>query len=480
VSAPLNLIASEISAPTATIGVHEDPNTGVPTAPLLASEPAVVERGLAAAWRAWGRGTGPFSARALPDRLALLGRFAAQLDARAEALAQAHACEVGIPITTARLFAGGVAGVIEEVAATAPSALAPTALANGARQVDIHRLPWGPAALYVPWNAPAFVAATKLATALAAGCPAILKPSEHTPQTTGLIVDALVEADIGPSAVQVVCGGADVGAQLALDARVRMISYTGGTAGGRAVAAAAIARMTPMQLELSASNPAVVLPGADLEHAARELARGSLVLNGQWCEAPRRVYVDAAAHDALAALIAAELAHRTVGSSLDEATEVGPLAHRAQYESVARETERLAALGDAVAADADVPDGGFFLSPTVVAGLALDAVRAEIFGPVLALSPYRDVEAALGAANALDDGLAAYVFGPDRDAAHEAGRRLHAGEVRVGGCRVLDLAPGSAQAFWGASGLGGHGRAATLLAHVGARIVGDEDEALIL
>jgi betaine-aldehyde dehydrogenase len=204
------------------------------------------------------------------------------------------------------------------------------------------------------------------------------------------------------------------------------------------------------------------------------------VLNGQWCEAPRRVYVHGRDHDRLAAALVGELAQSTIGSSLDEATDVGPLAHRAQFETVARASERLAGLGDAVTAHSSVPPDGFFLSPTVVAGLPAGAVRAEMFGPVLALSAYRVVDDAVAAANALDDGLAAYVFGPDRDDAHAVGRRLHAGEVRVGGCRVLDLAPGSTQAFWGASGIGGHGRAATLQAHTGARVVGDEDLTLAL
>jgi betaine-aldehyde dehydrogenase len=477
---PLNLIAGDSSVPAVPIGVAEDPNTGEPAGALLGSEPSDVERALAEAWRAWGHGAGPVSARSVGERLVLLRRLAEQLDRRAEPLARAHALEVGIPIATARTFAGGLAGVVEDIGSAAPPVLATTSLVTGDRRVEVLRRPWGPAALYAPWNAPAFVAVTKLATAVVAGGPAVLKPSEYTPLTARLLVEALLDADLGPGTVQVVCGGADVGARLARDRRVRMISYTGGTAGGRAVAAAAIERMAAMQLELSASNPAVVLPGADLEQAARELARGCLVLNGQWCEAPRRVYVHAGEHDRLAALLVGELRRSTIGSALDESTDVGPLAHRRQFETVAREAARLAALGEAVAAHPVVPAGGFFLSPTVIAGLAGDAVRSEVFGPMLAVSPYAEVEDAVAAANGLDDGLAAYVLGGDRDDAHAVGRRLHAGEVRVGGCRVLDLAPGSAQAFWGTSGIGGHGRRATIEAHLGTQIVGDEDEMLAI
>jgi phenylacetaldehyde dehydrogenase len=476
----MNLIGGDVCAPGVAIGTAEDPNTGEPVGALLASEPAEVERALSAAWSAWGRGAGSLSARGLQDRIALLRRLAEELDRRRDALAHAHAAEIGVPIRTARLFAGGLAGVIEGVAAAAPGALASMPLADGDRRVTVHRLPWGPAALFAGWNAPAFQAVTKLATALVAGCPAILKPSEYSPATTRLLVDSLLAAELPPDAVQIVCGGTEVGAQLARDPRVRMISYTGGSAGGRAVAAAAIGRMTAMQLELGASNPAVVLPGAAPETTATELARACLMLNGQWCEAPRRVYVHAREHDRLASLIVEELGRRTIGPALDEATDVGPLAHRRQWETVVRETARLADLGEAATAGAAIAKTGFFVSPTVVGGLPADAVRSEIFGPVLALSPYTEVEAALDAANALDDGLAAYVFAADRDEAHGVGRRLHAGEVRIGGCRVLDLAPASTQSFWGTSGIGGHGRAATIQAHVGARIVGDEDATLPL
>jgi acyl-CoA reductase-like NAD-dependent aldehyde dehydrogenase len=308
----------------------------------------------------------------------------------------------------------------------------------------------------------------------------VLKPSEVTPTSTALLVDTVVAADLGPGAAQILCGGAGVGQQLAADPRARVVSYTGGSAGGRAVAEAAVGRMASLQLELSGTNPAIVTRGADLERAARELAHGITVLNGQWCEAPRRVFVHAADHDGLVALLLERLAERTIGSSLDPGTEIGPLAYRGHFERVLGQLERLRERGEASAAHDRVPDEGFFVSPTIVAALPLDAVSEEIFGPVLAVAPYRDLEDAMTAANGVGDGLAAYVFAPDRDSAFDLGKRLHAGEVRLGGVRVLDLAPGSAQSFWGTSGLGGHGRVSVLEAHLGVRVVGEEDFGLPL
>ncbi|HEX3240825.1 MAG TPA: aldehyde dehydrogenase family protein [Solirubrobacterales bacterium] len=476
----LDLVDGQTGSPDTVIGVAESPNTGARLGDLAATAPDRVDAALAAADSAWACGDGDWSSATHAQRLPGLLRLAAELDARADSLAVSHAAEIGIPISTARLFAGGVAGVVEEIAAAAEGVLAPRPLDAGERRVVRLRLPLGPAALMGSWNAPGFTAATKIGNALAAGCPVIYKPSEVTPQSTATLVEALVAADLGPGTAQVVCGGADVGQQLAASPHVRFISYTGGSAGGRAVAATAIGRMISLQLELSGANPALVMPGADLDEAARELARGATVLNGQWCEAPRRVFVPAGDHDRLVELLLQELRGHTIGDSLEPTTTLGPLAYRGHFERVTQQLRELAAQGEATPSHDELPAEGFFLSPTVVSGLPLDAVKHEIFGPVLAVIPYTSLPAALQAANGLGDGLAGYVFGRDRDAAFALGSRLHAGEVRVGGARVLDLAPGSAQSFWGTSGIGGHGRDEVLEAHLGTRVVGEEDFTLAL
>jgi betaine-aldehyde dehydrogenase len=476
----LDFVDGQAGSPDIVIGVAENPSTGARLGDLTSTTLDRVDAALAAANSSWDYGDGDWSRRTHAQRLPGLQRLAAELDARSDALAVAHATEVGIPISTARLFAGGVAGVVEEIAATAEAVLAPRALDAGERRVVRLRLPLGPAALMGSWNAPGFMAATKIGNALAAGCPVIYKPSEVTPQSTTTLVEALLAAELGPGTAQIVCGGADVGQRLAASPHVRVVSYTGGSAGGRAVAATAIGRMISLQLELSGANPALVMSGADLDEAARELARGATVLNGQWCEAPRRVFVPVGDHDRLVALLLQELSGHTIGDALAPETTLGPLAYRGHFARVTQQLRELAAHGDAVPSHDVLPPEGFFLSPTVVSGLPLDAARHEIFGPVLAVMPYTSLSDALQAANCLGDGLAAYVFGRDRDAAFALGRRLHAGEVRIGGARVLDLAPGSAQSFWGTSGIGGHGRAEVLEAHLGTRVVGEEDFTLPL
>jgi phenylacetaldehyde dehydrogenase len=155
---------------------------------------------------------------------------------------------------------------------------------------------------------------------------------------------------------------------------------------------------------------------------------------------------------------------------------MGPLAHAELRAGLRR---RISALGGEALATAPVPHGpGLFVSPTLVVGLPAAAVREELFGPVLTVHAVDGDDAAVAAANATGDGLAAYVFAGDRERAFALGLRLHAGEVRLGGTHLLDLAPGSTQSFWGTSGIGAHGDAEVLEAFRGSRIVGEDDPEL--
>jgi len=194
--------------------------------------------------------------------------------------------------------------------------------------------------------------------------------------------------------------------------------------------------------EIAAAD-AVVTASADLAATASALVEGMTKLNGQWCEAPRRLFADPAVHDDLAAALREALAQVTVGSWRDD-VDVGPLAHRGH---LARVREQVARLGVAAPANG----GGFRFAPLLIPGAATE----EIFGPVLTLQatddPVRD-------ANALGDGLA--------------------GEVRLGGTQLIDLVDDSAQSFWGTSGIGGHGGREVLEAFRGTRTVGEDDPAL--
>ena len=457
-------------------GWLEDPDDGSVIGPQRASESAVVERALAVAQDAWS--TGAWSDLSLEERGLGLERLATELEARAEEIALLDAIDSGVPIGVTRAVAGSLGSLVRAVVDVAERAGERRRLAAGGRRVEVLRLPWGPAVLLSPWNAPAAAAVGKVANALAAGCPAILKPSELAPSSAGVIAEAALAAQLPPGALQIVHGGADVAQALVGDARVRMVSLTGSLAAGRAVALAAAPRMAALQLELGGTNPAIVASDANIAAAADWLAAGMTKLNGQWCEAPRRVFVDAGRYDELVDALEAALASVRVGAARDARSEVGPLASGAHRDRVVRQVE---ALGGEARVTAAVPDcPGFFLSPTLVLGLPAGSVREEIFGPVLSVHRVAGDTAAVAAANANGDGLAGYVFCGDDERAFALGRALHAGEVRIGGTNLLDLAPDSTQSFWGSSGIGAHGGREVLEAFRGSRIVGEEDPTLAL
>jgi betaine-aldehyde dehydrogenase len=455
-------------------GWLEDPDDGSVIGPQRASAPAVVERALALAHGAWT--TGAWSGLSLAERSLTLDRLATELEARAEEIALLDAVDSGVPISVTRAIAGSLGSLVRAVLDEAARAGERRRLAAGGRRVEVLRLPWGPAVLLCPWNAPSAAAVGKIANALAAGCPAILKPSELAPSSAGLIAEAALAAQLPPGALQVVHGGAGVAQHLVADPRVRMVSLTGGLAAGRAVALATAPRMAALQLELGGTNPAIVTADADIAASARALAAGATKLNGQWCEAPRRVFVAEGRHDELVDALEDALAEVHVGPARDARSQVGPLVSGAHRDRVQRQVE---ALGGEARVTAAVPDGsGSFLSPTLVLGLPADSVREEIFGPVLSVHRVATDAEAVGAANANGDGLAGYVFCGDHERAFALGRALHCGEIRIGGTNLLDLAPDSTQSFWGSSGIGAHGGREVLEAFRGSRIVGEEDPAL--
>jgi phenylacetaldehyde dehydrogenase len=339
---------------------------------------------------------------------------------------------------------------------------AETVLPADGRDVRILRRPLGPAAVLAPWNAPTFVGVAKLASALAAGCPVILKPSEWAPAGCQIVAEVLASAiaamELPPGVFQLVHGGAQVGAQMASDPRIRAISFTGGGAGGHAVATAAAPHFTAVQLELGGHNPAIIHADADIAATAAALAKGMTKLNGQWCEAPGKILVPQHLHDDLVDALTDELTRLTVGHCLNDDTDVGPIAYSAHRDRLQHNIADLIGQGGRAVTTAALPDlPGWFMSPTLVVGTPAHASTEELFGPAVSIHPVASAEEAITAANGPQTGLAGFVFGTDLDAAMATAARIAAGEIRVNGCNLADLADDSEQTFWNSAGIGGHG-----------------------
>lgn len=454
-----------------------DPNTGEALAPSASSTLDQVDRAVGAAQQAhddarW-RGLSP------EERAVHLDALAAWLDEHADEMARLDALNSGVPITVTRLFGGANGGTMREAARRAVREGDVRDLPSEQGGVRLHRVPWGPTALILPWNAPSAMAVKKTAFALAAGATVVLKPSSFSPWSAQILLEGVHEVGIPDGVVGLVQGGGGIGKALVADERIAAISMTGSTPTGRAIASAAAPRFARLQLELGSNNAAIVREDADLAATAKALADGALKLSGQWCEAPRRVLVDRERRDDLARQLIAEFDRRTIGSSLDDTTEVGPVAFAARRDELDEQRERLAHAGAEVLRVSQVPAEGWFFAPSVA---VLDGVGLadEVFGPMLLVGGYDDEEEALRLANTGQVGLAGYVFGADEERAAALGTRLVAGEVKINGTSVLDMSPDSAQSFFGASGLGGHGDDDVLDFFVGKRIVGRDRPGLPL
>lgn len=454
-----------------------DPNTGAPLAPSRSSSPDQVNRAITAAHVA--HVDGEWLRLGVAGRAPFLLALADRLDELAGEIAELDALNSGVPISVTGLFAGSNGDTIRSAVDRAVRLGDHTVLAAEQGGVQLHRVPWGATALIMPWNAPSAMAVKKLAYALVSGAPAVMKPSPASPWSALLIAAATAELGFPSGVVNLVLGGAAVGNQLVSDPRIRAISMTGSTPTGRMIAAAAGPNLTRLRLELGSNNAAIVLQDADLSATAASIVSGAMKLSGQWCEAPRRVIAPRELVDPLVEALVAELAVLRIGSSLDEQTELGPVAFEGRKLELIRQREALRAAGGVVIEVGSAPADGWFFAPTVVVGDTID-LDLEIFGPMLTVQPADSVTEAIDLANAGHVGLAGYVFGQDESTARAVGIQLDAGEIKINGTSVLDLCADSAQSFFGSSGIGGHGDADVLDFFSGKRIIGTDKPGLPL
>jgi phenylacetaldehyde dehydrogenase len=450
-------------------GWIHDPNDGARLVPMRASAPASLELALATATRvhlsgAWGE-------RPAEERAALLRAVAEQLESRRDLIAHLDAHLTGVIHGLTRMFAAiaprAFAAAAEQAVRRSETVLMPGQ--HGA--VELHRLPLGPALVIAPWNAPAAIAAHKIASALAAGCPVIVKPSEYALQSCQVIVEAAEAAGLPPGVLQLVHGAGDVGDALGADPRIRAVSFTGGLAGGRAVAHRSAERIRPVQLELGGNNPLLVLPGADVEAAAEGIKEGLTLLGGQWCRALGRVLVHRSLAPALLEAVRGRLAHVRLGHSLAADSQMGPMAHARQQGHVRAALDRLLGAGGTAHAPTPLPElAGWFVAPTLVTGVPAERATEEIFGPVATWHEFDAVDEALALARLGDHGLAAYVYGPEDEALRVA-RRVHAGSIKINQVSVLAANPMAPRPAWGLSGLGDEGVVETFEFFRGSRVV---------
>ncbi len=419
-----------------------DPVTNEVYVQAAAGGPADVDRAVAAARRAFTEGPWP---RMLPrERSRVLHRVADLVEERDARLAEWESFDSGLPITQALGQARRAAENFRFFADLIVAQADDTFKVPG-RQINyVNRKPIGVAGLITPWNTPFMLESWKLAPALATGNTVVLKPAEFTPLSASLWAGIFEEAGLPPGVFNLVHGlGEEAGDALVRHPEVPLLSFTGESRTGQVIFANAAPHLKGLSMELGGKSPAVVFADADLDAAIDATIFGVFSLNGERCTAGSRILVQRAVYDEFVERYAAQARRVRVGLPHDPATEVGALVHPEHFAKVMSYIEIGKGEGRLVAGGgrAEGFETGNFVAPTVFADVAADAriFQEEIFGPVVAITPFDTDEEAVALANDTAYGLAAYVWTNDLKRAHNVAGAIEAGMVWLNSNNVRDL-----------------------------------------
>ncbi len=372
--------------------------------------------------------------RPVAERIAIVKRVLEVYNERYEDFAQAMSTEMGAPITWAR-GAQAWAGQVHIEATIKAAEEMVWEYNRGTTRIIYEGI--GVCSLITPWNWPMNQIACKVAPALIAGCTMVLKPSEIAPLSGTLFAQVCHDAGVPAGVFNLVHGnGPDVGARMSTHPEVDMVSFTGSTRAGTQIAAVAAATAKRVAQEMGGKSPNIILPSANLAEAVAAGVNAVMSNTGQSCDAATRMYVPRA-RQAEAMAVAKETAEAIkVGDPRDEATVIGPLVSKMQFEKVQRLIQAGIDEGATlVTGGVGRPAGlnrGWFVRPTIFGDVvnAMTISKEEIFGPVLTIQPYDTIEEVIAMANDTIYGLAAYISGPVKDAIPVA-RRLRAGTINL-------------------------------------------------
>ena len=373
------------------------------------------------------------------QRALLLHRMAAGIRERAEELAQLQRLDNGKPVSETRALVASAAGTFQYFAAACETLEDQVTPARGDYLTMSLHEPIGVVAAITPWNSPIASEAQKMAPALAAGCPVVIKPAEITPRMAIELARIGEAAGIPPGILSVLPGkGALLGDALVRHPLVKRVAFTGGTSVGLGIARLAADRLMGVSLELGGKSPTIVCADADLDHAVAGVLFGIFSSSGESCIAGSRAFVHRSVYPAFRERLLAGARALRVGDPALEATQMGPLVSGAHRESV----ERYVALGLAEGGQlltggarlaGSLYERGYYYPPTVIEGLPNGArmVQEEIFGPVLALLPWDDEAELIAQCNDNPYGLACGIWTRDYRSAWRLGAALQTGTVWV-------------------------------------------------
>jgi aldehyde dehydrogenase (NAD+) len=378
------------------------------------------------------------------ERIEMLEQLQVAVQASTDELRDAAIEEYGAPLARAQW----VSRYASQSFANAAQVLKDYDLVRKIGDATVIMEPVGVAALIAPWNSTAGTVCSKLASALAAGCAAVIKPSELSPLQTDVLAQALHRAGLPNGVFNILLGrGKDVGDELSSSPHIAKISFTGSTATGKLIARAGIDTMKRVNLSLTGKSASIILDDADLDTALPQAVNVAFMNNGQACVAGTRLLVPRAEAQGVIERVRSLVEALVVGPPQDPATVIGPLVNQAQYERIQHFIRRGLAQGATLIVGGEGRpaglDRGYFVRPTVFADVDndMDIAREEIFGPVLSIIAYDSEEQAIDIANASDYGLQAYVFTRQAPRARRVAARLQAGSVLINRIAPELLAP---------------------------------------
>jgi acyl-CoA reductase-like NAD-dependent aldehyde dehydrogenase len=423
----------------------EYPHDGTEVAQLHAATAADVDEAVQAAEQArlhrnWA-GLMPH------ERAGVLHRMAQGIRSRAEELAQLQRLDNGKPIKECRALVASAAGTFQFFAAAAETwEDAMTPARGDFLTLSVHE-PLGVVGAITPWNSPIASEAQTMAPARAAGCAIVIQPAEITPRMAIALARSAEQAGVPPGVVSVLPGkGSVVGDALVRHPLVKRIAFTGGTQVGMGIQRLAADKLMPTSLELGGKSPTIVCADADLDHAVAGVVFGIFSSSGESCIAGSRAFVHESVYQEFKARLLAAVSGLRVADPALETTHMGPLVSQSHRESVERYVQIGRDEGGRVLCGGARPQGsdyarGSYYLPTVIEGLPNSArmCREEIFGPVLALLPWRDEADLLAQCNDNEYGLASGIWTRDYKSAWRIGRALHTGTVWVNTYKLFSI-----------------------------------------
>ena len=407
-----------------------NPATGAAIADLPVATSADLDEALAAA----EAGFAQWRHVDVDTRAGILRKAADLIRERAETIAVLLTTEQGKPLGEARGEALGAAAMFDFYAEEAKRAYGRVLVRPTGQRAMVIKQPVGPVAVFTPWNFPVYLLAKKLAPALAAGCSVIAKPAEECPASTSALIKCLADAGVPANVCQLVYGVPDVISRALIGSDViRKVSFTGSTPVGKHLMRLAADGVKRITMELGGHAPVLVFDDCDLEKTLDMVVPQKFRNAGQVCVSPTRFYVQEGIYDRFLAGFAARTAHVKTGHGLDADTKMGPLANVRRPQAIAALVEDAAAKGARVLAGGKRGNEGFFFQPTLLADVPDDAaiMGSEPFGPVAVAAPFSTLDDAIGKANRLPYGLAAFAFTENMRQANLLGDAIESGMVGI-------------------------------------------------